>query len=1276
MKERVLFIAIIMLFCITLQFGHAKEMNTVKIFSSEQVKKLFKNPPVEYHSVPLWVWNNEVDEQEIDRQLAELKAGGIGGVFIHPRPGLITPYLSDRWFALCRYTVDKCKEMGMQVWLYDENSYPSGFAGGHVPVEMPESYNQGLGIVMHQADHLPETVDDKIFVILKKDGTKFQNITHEYKKFINQKGDYYLFEKTDFGTSPRFGGGTYVDLLLDGVTDKFIEITMDGYEKTIGDEFGKLVPGIFTDEPNINPESGVKWTPALFEKFKQRWGYDLKVNLPSLFSETGNWQRVRHNYYELLLELFIENWSKPWYEYCEKKNLIWTGHYWEHGWPNPKHGGDNMAMYAWHQMPAIDLLMNQYSEDVNGQFGNVRAIKELSSVTNQMGRARTLSETYGAGGWDLTFKDMKRIGDWEYVLGVNFMDQHLSYISIKGARKRDHPQSFSYHEPWWDDYSTLGEYFARLSLALSSGQQINKILVIEPTSTSWMYYSPTESNKKLYKLGDDFQNFLVDLEKHQIEYDLASENIIKDIGKIEGNRFVAGKRKYDLVIFPPALENLDSPTFSLIQQYLQNGGKLLSVNSDLKYVDGLKKEDIKSLKEKYAGQWKQTDSLTDKQVQQLSELNGIKFIDPEKTHGKLFHHRRTLNDGELVFLVNTSLQEWSTGTFVIKGKSIDELDLLNGGIETYPYKARNDSVIVDFDLPPEGSILFTINNSAKEIPQKSQTAQMKFVSSLDSVSVKRTKPNVLTIDYCDLKMNGATENNIYVFDAAEKLFKNVGFNKQPWVRAVQYKTDILDRNHFTEETGFEAAYHFFVEPGVETSTLRAVVEQPELWDVSVNGTIVDPIPNESWLDRSFGVYNISDFVVKGTNTITVIASKMTVFSELEAIYILGDFNLNSQEKGWSLIPHQPLHLGIWKKQGMPFYSDGVAYTKTFDIQPGDKRYIVSVPFWEGSVVKVFVNKKEAGIIAWQPNELDVTDYIINGKNEISVVVIGTLRNLLGPHHIGPVRGSAWPASFQSAPLHQPPGDVYDTLEYGLFQDFKLIEYEGAPQRVYKKYRKVVQPEINPEKRIFNNKPVTITLTTNTDNADIYYTLDGSTPNPTSIHYENPIKLDKSSTVKAVAYKKGWLTSPLAERTFNIVDDKNGVNYGYYEGNWKSVPDFTNLQPLKKGKVFEFSFENIDRRNNNFAIEFTGNIHIQKSGEYTFYTESDDGSLLFIDGIQVVDNNGSHGKQFRQGTIKLESGMHTIKVGYLEDGGGEDLAVYYEGPGVSRQIIPASVLFVK
>lgn len=120
----------------------------------------------------------------------------------------------------------------------------------------------------------------------------------------------------------------------------------------------------------------------------------------------------------------------------------------------------------------------------NAQFGNIRAVKELSSVANQLGRKRTLCEAYGAAGWELRFEDMKRIGDWLYVLGVNTLNEHLSYVSIRGARKRDHPQSFSYHEPWWDAYHIIVSYFSRLSAALSRGEQANKVLMIEPTTTA------------------------------------------------------------------------------------------------------------------------------------------------------------------------------------------------------------------------------------------------------------------------------------------------------------------------------------------------------------------------------------------------------------------------------------------------------------------------------------------------------------------------------------------------------------------------------------------------------------------------------------------------------------------------------------------------------------------------------------------------------------------------------------------------------------------------
>ncbi|MBA7578895.1 hypothetical protein ES708_20761 [subsurface metagenome] len=116
------------------------------VVTFKELKSQFRTPSSRYRSAPFWVWNDEMTENQIEEQLTDFKDKGIGGVFVHPRPGLITPYLSDRWFELFRYAVDQGKKLGMEIWIYDENSYPSGFAGGHVPAEMPESWNQGQGL--------------------------------------------------------------------------------------------------------------------------------------------------------------------------------------------------------------------------------------------------------------------------------------------------------------------------------------------------------------------------------------------------------------------------------------------------------------------------------------------------------------------------------------------------------------------------------------------------------------------------------------------------------------------------------------------------------------------------------------------------------------------------------------------------------------------------------------------------------------------------------------------------------------------------------------------------------------------------------------------------------------------------------------------------------------------------------------------------------------------------------------------------------------------------
>src|SRR3989304_10411538 len=125
-----------------------------------------------------------------------------------------------------------------------------------------------------------------------------------------------------------------------GVTEKFLEVTLEPYRKQFGNEFGKRIPGSFTDEPELRPAGGLPWTADLPEQFKKRWNYDLIANLPSLNLPVGDWKKVRHNYYSTLNDLFIERWAKPYSKWCEANGIEFTGHYWEHEWPVATKGPD------------------------------------------------------------------------------------------------------------------------------------------------------------------------------------------------------------------------------------------------------------------------------------------------------------------------------------------------------------------------------------------------------------------------------------------------------------------------------------------------------------------------------------------------------------------------------------------------------------------------------------------------------------------------------------------------------------------------------------------------------------------------------------------------------------------------------------------------------------------------------------------------------------------------------------------------------------------------
>ncbi|MBN2132021.1 MAG: hypothetical protein JW741_21145 [Sedimentisphaerales bacterium] len=1182
--------------------------------SSRTAKRMFAAPPRQYSSAPLWVWNDMLTPEQIAGTMRDLAGQKVKQVFVHPRPGLMTPYLSEDWFKLWDVALREAEKLDMNVWIYDENSYPSGFAGGLVPEAMPES--RGKGVTIREAK-TPPRLDDNVLAVYQVSDGACENITGKLRAGETFGQSRYLVASIRLApTGGWFGGKWYVDLLKPGVTEKFIEITMERYRREIGEQFGKRVPGWFTDEPHLAPAGGLHWSDHLSELFEQRWGYDLVDHLPYLVRPEGDWKRVRHNYYNLLLEQFIERWAKPCYEYCEKHNLEFTGHYWEHGWPGAGHGGDNMAMYAWHQRPAIDTLMNQYSESVNAQFGNVRAVKELSTVANQFGRERTLCEAYGAGGWDLRFEDMKRIGDWLYVLGVNTLDEHLSYITLRGARKRDHPQSFSYHEPWWDAYHVMAEYFTRLSLIMSQGRQINRILVLEPTTTTWMY----QGEGRLGEIGNRFQSLLMALERAQAEYDIGCEDIMARVGSCEGAELRVGKCLYDTVVLPPLTENLNAPTVKLLGDYVRAGGLVLCCGEPPVRVDGASSDRAKAIAS--SATWKQVEASDVPRLVLARAKDGFAIERAEGDAGILFHHRRVLDDGEFLLLVNTSIDAPSAGTVTSNMKGVRRWNLEAGEIEPYPFDKAAGGVSAGFELPPSGSLLLFLSKKSGKQP-KTPALKATLCKAQDAgVEVRRLVSNVLTLDFVDITAGGETLNDVYFYRANRFAFQKNGMDRNPWDSAVQLRDNLISKE-FPADSGFSATYKFTVEEAVPKN-LAIVIERPDLYWITCNGRTIAAREGDWWLDKAFGKIDIAKVATVGENTVTIKAQPFTIYHELEPAYVLGDFTLKSAEKGFVIAPDEPLAIlagaadpvhgvspdgtmwlsggigyaagvgdrtpfvefdlgervdltaikiwnyneghvrdltsrgvqelrvlgsasgkpdsftvelgdfrlargsanapaetiaarasGIrfvrfdilsnyngvsypaqghpeddgfvglaevrflaeggkpvagvkihrvsselasmqrtaghlidrsglagarpgWKKQGHPFYAAGVSYRRHFDVGKPRGSYAVSLPDWYGSVARVEVNGKAAGHIVAPPWQCDVTDHIKRGDNVIDVVVIGTLKNTLGPHHGGAGLGSAWPGMFQQGPeTGPPPGRNYHTVEYGLFEPFVL-----------------------------------------------------------------------------------------------------------------------------------------------------------------------------------------------------------------------------------------------
>ncbi|MCK4890370.1 MAG: chitobiase/beta-hexosaminidase C-terminal domain-containing protein, partial [Candidatus Aminicenantes bacterium] len=214
------------------------------------------------------------------------------------------------------------------------------------------------------------------------------------------------------------------------------------------------------------------------------------------------------------------------------------------------------------------------------------------------------------------------------------------------------------------------------------------------------------------------------------------------------------------------------------------------------------------------------------------------------------------------------------------------------------------------------------------------------------------------------------------------------------------------------------------------------------------------------------------------------------------------------------------------------------------------------------------------------------------------------------------------------------------------------------------------------------KSTEITLGCDTKGAEIRYTLDGTSPTESSTVYSAPIKVTASVVVNMRAFFKEMKPSisvktefiksgfkkPIAEN--NLI---SGLNYDYFERFFITTDDFDKVSPIESGVIEIFHLDKA-RKETYFGFCYTGFVMAPEDGIYTFYLESNDGSRLFINGEEIIENDANHGAIEEQGSIGLKAGLHEIVVKYFQCGGGKKLRVSWDGPGFLIREIHSTELF--
>lgn len=1023
----------IMLLSVLLTNCREKPAQVSKDLGIKDLVKSFENPGPEWRGKPFWSWNGNLEKEELIRQVHILKEMGMGGFFMHSRVGLQTEYLGDKWFDMINACADEAEKLGMEAWLYDEDRWPSGIAGGIVTREKKFRL-QYLTCLRIPAEKF--SWNDTILAAFAAD---LKNTEYTNAQRISGKSEMNMFRGKTILTYVReydkpndfYNGFAYASTMNREATDEYIRVTHEKYREKSGNRLGTSIKGIFTDEPhrgavfgnNVSSTWNVPWTFDFAERFNEKFGYDIMDKLPELFlrkdGEMVN--QVKWHYMELAQEMFLKNWEQPYADWCRKNNMIFTGHvlHEDNLMSQAIMQGSLMRFYENMGYPGVDVL----TEGNN----NYWIVKQVASVARQMNQKFIMSELYGCSGWQMTFENHKATGNWQALFGVNLRCHHLSWYTMQGEAKRDYPASIFYQSGWYKDYDYVESYFSRLGLMLSQGKPVCDVLVVNPVESTWSQAFVGWSNglsgatKEILEMEKKYGNLFCWLQNAHIDFDYGDEEMLSRLSRLDKTDarqpiLYVGHAPYKVVIVGN-MATIRKSTLKLLDEFIRAGGKVIFAGNAPEYVDAVRSSEATQLAGSgimvpYEGK-----SISETVKKHIAPV--VEVVDPVngKPLDSVYCQVRQDSYRKYIVIMNMNRETGYSNVLVrIPGQGmLTEWNGSTGARFKINADSRNGYLELTTDIPPSGEHIYTLSTEKhRQLKLESTFSPDEKINLAGPYSYSLNEKNICVLDMGSYSVNNepfSKPTEILKIDRAIRSRFGLKFRGgdmlQPWFAAkFEGKPEIKGK--------VKIAFPFLIE-SLPADSVFLCMETPDLFSVSLNGKTLAYKNKGWWIDPVIKKIHVPvDLLKPGANEV-LLDFDFSGEKNLEALYLTGDFGVKLDGFTGVLTKlAEKLSAGDIVNQGLPFYSGSITYRLPVSKEWKNRvNLILNVPEFEAACVKVSGKNSPQQMIAWQPYQTEISD-MANREEEILLHVVLTRRNTFGPLHQLPLRPWAYgPFSFVS-----------------------------------------------------------------------------------------------------------------------------------------------------------------------------------------------------------------------------------------------------------------------